>query len=183
MRPLLLPGLLDAARHNAAHGAGGLSLFESAHVYAPGEPLEAPEGSPAGATPATERHHLAGLLAQGAPGGWRSPAPETDFYAAKGLVEALLGAAGLELRVEPGTRPFLHPGARPRRRWPAAARVGWIGELHPLVAREWDLEGAAAFELDFDALAEAAPGAGRLRRRDSLPRRAAGHRRGRGAVE
>ena len=34
--------------------------------------------------------------------------------------------------------------------------VGWIGELHPLVAREWDLEGAAAFELDFDALAEQA---------------------------
>ena len=35
MRPLLLPGLLDAARHNAAHGRAGVALFESAHVYLP----------------------------------------------------------------------------------------------------------------------------------------------------
>ena len=47
--------------------------------------------------------------------------------------------------------------------------IGWIGELHPLVAREWDLEGASAFELDFDALAEAAPGPGRLQGRDRFP--------------
>ncbi len=32
MRPLLLPGLLDAASHNAAHGRPGVRLFESAHV-------------------------------------------------------------------------------------------------------------------------------------------------------
>ncbi len=35
--------------------------------------------------------------------------------------------------------------------------LGWIGELHPLITRAWDLEGGAAFELDFDALAAAAP--------------------------
>ena len=47
MRPLLLPGLLDAAHHNAAHGRSGVRLFESAHVYLPAGPLEpAPEGSP-----------------------------------------------------------------------------------------------------------------------------------------
>jgi phenylalanyl-tRNA synthetase beta chain len=28
--------------------------------------------------------------------------------------------------------------------------VGWIGELHPLVAREYDLADAAAFEVDLD---------------------------------
>src|SRR5215216_2177274 len=53
MRPLLLPGLLDAARHNAAHGRAGVALFESAHVYLPAGALEpAPEGSPNAATPA-----------------------------------------------------------------------------------------------------------------------------------
>src|ERR671914_667835 len=73
MRPLLLPGLLDAARHNAAHGRPNVALFESAHVYRPGpEPLdEVGEGSPAGKTPALERHHLAGLITESAPGGWR----------------------------------------------------------------------------------------------------------------
>jgi phenylalanyl-tRNA synthetase beta chain len=36
--------------------------------------------------------------------------------------------------------------------------IGWIGEIHPLVGRQWDLEGAAAFELDADLLAELTAG-------------------------
>ncbi len=127
-------------------------------MYSPGPPQDLPEGSPAGATPAEEHQHLAGLLVQGTGGGWRSSAPIADFYAAKGLVEAVFGAAGLELAVEPGARPFLHAGRTAEVSVAGHGRVGWIGELHPLVAREWDLDGAAAFELDFDALAEAAPG-------------------------
>ncbi len=30
--------------------------------------------------------------------------------------------------------------------------MGWLGELHPLVAREWGIEGAAAMELQLDLL-------------------------------
>ncbi|MBA3301409.1 MAG: phenylalanine--tRNA ligase subunit beta, partial [Thermoleophilaceae bacterium] len=39
-----------------------------------------------------------------------------------------------------------------------ADELGWVGEIHPLVARGWDLEGAAAFELDLDAVARLTPG-------------------------
>jgi len=166
MRPLLLGGLLDAARRNAAHGAGAVALFESAHVYAPDGPLDAPRGSPGGATPAAERHHVAGLITESAPATWRSPAGAADFYAAKGYVEALLAVAGLELTVEPlRDRRYLNPG---RAAIAFASRgqgagepvaVGWVGELHPLVAGEWDLDGAAAFELDADRLAELTDGA------------------------
>ncbi len=169
MRPLLLPGLLDAARHNTAHGAAGVALFESAHVYRPDGELGAPDGSPRGATPATERHHLAGLLTRSAPATWRSSAGPADFYAGKGLVEALLATAGLKLYVEPSTLPFLHPGRTatvsavadgPLRDGgePGLYEIGWVGEIHPLVARAWDLEGAVAFELDGDTLAELTDG-------------------------
>jgi phenylalanyl-tRNA synthetase beta chain len=166
MRPLLLPGLLDAARRNAAHGSAGVALFESAHVYRPDGALDAPQGSPEGATPAAERHHVAGLLTQSSPATWRSPTGRADFYAAKGFVEALVAVAGLKLVVEPAVRPFLHPGRSARvlmageggddGREPVD--VGWIGELHPVVAREWDLESAAVFELDADLLAELTEG-------------------------
>jgi phenylalanyl-tRNA synthetase beta chain len=38
-------------------------------------------------------------------------------------------------------------------------KLGWIGELHPSVARAWDLDGTvAAFELDAELIAELAPG-------------------------
>jgi len=190
MRPLLLPGLLDAARRNAAHGAAGVALFESAHVYRPDGALNAPDGSPKGAAPAAERHHVAGVLTDALPGTWRSSAIVADFYAVKGVVEALAAVAGLKLEVEPAAQPFLHPGrsarvivsarpestssvgasgggdtaapataaAVPRGAGSQLVEIGWIGELHPLVAREWDLEGAAVFELDADLLAELTEG-------------------------
>ncbi|MGH3994398.1 MAG: hypothetical protein ACRDSN_18300, partial [Pseudonocardiaceae bacterium] len=39
-----------------------------------------------------------------------------------------------------------------------SGEIGWLGELHPLVTRDWDVPGpVAAFELDFDALVELMP--------------------------
>jgi phenylalanyl-tRNA synthetase beta chain len=63
-------------------------------------------------------------------------------------------------QVEPAIEPFLHPG-RSARVLAGGEDVGWIGELHPLVARTWDLDhGAALFEVDLDRVlghAEAVP--------------------------
>jgi phenylalanyl-tRNA synthetase beta chain len=148
MRPLILPGLLDAARHNAAHGRPGVRLFESAHVYLPARPLdEEPEGSPRGVKPAQEPQHLAAFLAG------------EDFYAARAVLEGLMSVAGVDWWVEPGTRPFLHPGkAATVIAGEEERKLGWIGELHPLVSQEWDLEGGAAFEVDADLLCELAVG-------------------------
>jgi phenylalanyl-tRNA synthetase beta chain len=174
MRPLLLPGLLDAARHNAAHGRAGVALFESAHVYHPAGALEpAPEGSPRAATPASEPKHLATLLTEAAATGWRTPAREADFYAAKALLEAVMEAAGVsEWRVVAagaatgpeaapggGGLPFLHPGRAATVVTGEGVELGWIGELHPLVLRAWELQGpAAGFELDVDLLHELTQG-------------------------
>ncbi len=161
MRPLLLPGLLDAARHNAAHGRAGVRLFESAHVYRPSEPLDAaPAEAPGGRLPALERHHLGVLVTEAAPGGWRSERRPADFFAARALLEAVLEVAGVDWVAEEGGRSFLHPGraasivARESER-----KLGWLGELHPLVAREWDVPGpVAGFELDVEAVLEVTGG-------------------------
>jgi phenylalanyl-tRNA synthetase beta chain len=160
MRPLLLPGLLDAAHHNAAHGRAGVALFEAAHVYRPTAPLEPPpEGSPRGALPTAEPLHLSVLVTEAAAGGWRTPARPADFYSVRALLEALLGVAGIDWTVEAEGRPFLHPGRSAGVQAADGRGLGWLGELHPLVLREWDLEGpAAAFELDLDAIVELSAG-------------------------
>jgi phenylalanyl-tRNA synthetase beta chain len=157
MRPLLLPGLLDAAHHNAAHGRPGVALFESAHVYRPERPLDqAPDGSPRGEKPAHEAQHLAAVLTRAAPGGWRSKAQPADFYAARALLEAVLAPGGVDWRTEPKAPPFLHPG-RSAGVVSGERELGWIGEIHPLVARAWELETAvAAFEVDAGAISELA---------------------------
>jgi phenylalanyl-tRNA synthetase beta chain len=170
MRPLLLPGLLDAAHYNAAHGRPGLALFESAHVYRPSGPIDqAPVGSPRGSTPAYERQHLGGLMTQALPGSWRSEPRAADFFAAKGVLESVLKTVGVAIWCEPGERPFLHPGRTATVLAGDERKLGWIGELHPSVAREWDLAGAACFEIDLDLVAEIAPGPAPFRDITSFP--------------
>ncbi|MEA2373928.1 MAG: phenylalanyl-tRNA synthetase beta chain, partial [Thermoleophilaceae bacterium] len=159
MRPLLLPGLLDAAARNAAHGTPSTRLFESAHVY------PALDG---GTTPSPERHHVAALFTGHEPAGWRTAPRPVDYHSAKAILEAVLHAAGVAARTEDGARPFLHPG-RAATVMIDAHEVGWIGEIHPSVAGEWDLDRAAGFEVDFDALAELAPGPTRFEDLTTFP--------------
>ena len=153
MRPLILPGLLDAVAHNAAHGRPEVALFESAHVYRP-----AAEGA---ATPAGESHDISVMVTRAAPATWRAPERPADYYAARALLDAVMGAAGVDWEPVPaeGEHPFLHPG-RAARVVAGERDLGWVGEVHPAVAAAWDLERTVAgFEIDFDAVAELAAGA------------------------
>jgi phenylalanyl-tRNA synthetase beta chain len=156
MRTTLLGGLLDAARHNLARDVERVALFESGRAYvrepAPdrGGPLA---GAFAGAIPAPVRepHRLAGVLVgELAPPSWAHPAQPGEagaFFALKGVVEVLARQLGAGVSIAAEAQPFLHPG-RAARIEADGVVVGWLGELHPLVARTWDLPGGAAFELD-----------------------------------
>ncbi len=74
------------------------------------------------------------------------------------MLEAVLGAVGVDWSAEPEAEPFLHPG-RAATVVAEGRRLGWVGELHPLVAGAWDLGATAAgFEIDIDAVAELTAG-------------------------
>src|SRR4051812_30783330 len=145
LRPTLLGSLLDAARHNRAHGAEAIALFESGHVYRPGVSW-ALGHRPA---PADERDALGAVLIGALdPPTWRTADPRrADVFTAKALAGAVLEALHVDWDAADGARPFLHPGRAGVVR-AGGAEVGWFGELHPLVAQHWDLEGVAAFELE-----------------------------------
>jgi phenylalanyl-tRNA synthetase beta chain len=163
MRTALLGSLLDIAARNAARGAADQALFESARVYlvAPptglkgadidrNRPVDPLGGLFAGdrAAPFVEPHRFAGI-AVGAFGArsWRGGGEAADFFALKGVLEALGHQLGIELEFAPAEQPFLHPG-RSAAVAVAGTPAGWIGEVHPLVCRTWDLDAAVAFELE-----------------------------------
>jgi phenylalanyl-tRNA synthetase beta chain len=159
MRTTLLGSLLDVAQRNRARGVDRISLFESGRVYLsagdPGESLLA-GGFPGERPPPFAEPHRLGCLAIGplAPTSWRGEAETADFFALKGVLEALVGLLGAELTLdafEPAEEPFLHPG-RSARFALGGAPAGWVGELHPLVCRAWDIDAAVAFELELAAL-------------------------------
>ena len=118
LRTTLLDGLVAAAAHNVAVGNEEIALFEIARVYLPsGEQLP-------------DEHWRVGAIAQG------------GYSRAKGAVETLYEALGIEPALERTRLPFLHPGKA------AALEAGWVGELHPaLLEGEWGV-----LELDLDTL-------------------------------
>jgi phenylalanyl-tRNA synthetase beta chain len=114
MRTLVFPRLLDSAARNLAHGRQGVGLFEIGNTYRPSD----------GEVPDQPLHLAAVLVGEGA-----------GFLELKGRLETVCRALGVELAVEAAAEPFLHPGR--------AARIepeGFIGELHPEVARDLGLD-------------------------------------------
>ncbi|HET8863351.1 MAG TPA: phenylalanine--tRNA ligase subunit beta [Solirubrobacterales bacterium] len=171
MRTTLLGSLLDAAQRNLARDADHVALFESGRIYLNHPPTGLKEQSDlsfrpvdplagrfAGerAAPFVEPHRL-GCLAVGplAPKSWRDGGGPADFFALKGVLEGVAARLGVELEFESAAEPFLHPG-RAAGLLVDGAVAGWIGELHPLVCREWDLDAAVGFEIELPVLIEAA---------------------------
>jgi len=71
----------------------------------------------------------------------------------------VLGGLGVAWRLADGGPPFLHPG-RSAQVLIGSHDAGWLGELHPLVTRDWDLDDLdrppVAMELDLDVVLPAA---------------------------
>ena len=107
------------------------------------------------AAPAYEPWRIASIATgELRPDGWRGEPVESDFYSVKAVLEALARQLGTGLEVVPGEQPFLHPG-RSGAVLVEGEDAGWIGEIHPLVCREWDLDSAAGFEVDLAPLVAA----------------------------
>ena len=185
MRTMVLGSLLDVAARNRARGADRLALFEAGSVYLaeePPAPTDVPELPTMGRRDEISR--MAAEIGPSAPwlgcfrgsgrrrcwsrtgsrrwpaGRWRRApgAARTaayDFFALKGALEALAGQLGAEIAFEPAAEPFLHPGRSAAVELGGVA-AGWLGELHPLVCREWDLDAAVGFEIDTAPLLAAA---------------------------
>lgn len=156
MRTTVLGSLLDVAQRNLSRGADAVSLFESGRVYLSGAPIEggALAGDFPGERSAPDREpHRIGCLAVGplTAKSWRGDGEPADFFALKGVVEALAGQLGTTIACAAGEEPFLHPGRSARLSF-GETEAGWIGELHPLVCRAWDIEVAVGFEVNLAAL-------------------------------
>ncbi|MEO8740907.1 MAG: phenylalanine--tRNA ligase subunit beta [Casimicrobiaceae bacterium] len=139
MRTTLLGGLLDTLRSNINRKAERVRIFEAGRCFRrEGEQFVQPS--------------LIGGLVYGPaePPQWDAGKRAADFFDAKGDIEAL--AAPLVVTTVSGQHPALHPG-RSARVLVDGKQAGWIGELHPRLARELELPRApVVFELEQDAL-------------------------------
>ncbi len=146
MRPSALPGLIQAARRNAARGLGDVALFEIGPVFL-------------GLEPQDQRTVIAAVAAPVAARRWDGVSEDALFLLKGDLIDLLadLGAPIGSLQVvQGGTSPWWHPGRSARVQLGPKAVMAEFGQLHPAVLRAMDLdETLYGFEVTVDALPEA----------------------------
>jgi phenylalanyl-tRNA synthetase beta chain len=129
MRPSLLPGLIEALRHNRARQQDRVRLFEVASVFAAGDPpVETPSVAIVACGSARAEQ-------------WGEPSRPLDFHDLKGDLDALIAWGGepSHWSVHADALPaWLHPG-RAARVARDGQTVGYLGALHPQLAKALDL--------------------------------------------
>jgi phenylalanyl-tRNA synthetase beta chain len=155
LRPSLLPGLLDALKHNVSRKNDDVALFEIGRVFlnAPSSPR--PKGADAGAAPEERRVALA-LTGRRHPLFWAGSDRDAlvDISDLKGALDEfleLLGVRGVTYARRQDSTALLIEAATMA--LGGKLPLGELGQVSPLVARRYDLR-APVFvaELNLDQL-------------------------------
>jgi len=140
MRTSLWPGLISTALYNLNRQQNRVRIFEAGQCFVTSEQGEL-----------SQNMALAGLICgQRTPTGWTASKEKVDFFDLKGDLEAVIAHTGLagQFSYIAASHPALHPGQS------AAVlrdgeQVGWIGQLHPGLQAQLDLNTAVyLFQVD-----------------------------------
>ncbi|MCW5950955.1 MAG: phenylalanine--tRNA ligase subunit beta, partial [Propionibacteriaceae bacterium] len=160
MRTTVLPGLFAAVARNTSRGNDDLALFEVGRVFFAGEPAAAPIPAvtrrPSDAElaaietalPVQPRHLGAVLAGYWRRPGWQGAGVPAGWEQAFALADIVAGAVGAQLARSAADRAPWHPG-RCAALAVSGEIIGYAGELHPAVCRDFGLPPrTAALEID-----------------------------------
>lgn len=146
-RMSIVSGLLNDVAYNIAHKVQNVALYEMGRVFLPnGDPRP------------VEHEHLAGVLTgQLTADNWHTKTKPVDFFQMKGIVEQYLNniaVSGKVTYVANHDRDEMHPG-RTADIYLDDQLVGFVGQVHPLVAKDYRIPETYVFELNLEALIDA----------------------------
>ncbi|MFC6170625.1 phenylalanine--tRNA ligase subunit beta [Loigolactobacillus jiayinensis] len=146
LRMNLISGLLDDLAYNAARKQQNVALYEQGRVFLKQHAT-------------TVRPHELEYLAGAITGDWQAAAwnqtaQPIDFYQIKGIVETVL--ADFHLTATPeftatARHQDMHPG-RTADILVGSQIVGFVGQIHPRVAKQYRLSATYVFQLDLEQL-------------------------------
>ncbi|QJD87553.1 phenylalanine--tRNA ligase subunit beta [Cohnella herbarum] len=152
LRTTLIPSLLEAAAYNLTRKNNDLALFEIGNVYHSDEEV---------LTRLPQEKPRVSLLLSGnrRSASWNRSSEAVDFYDAKGILEKILDHLGLTGKIvyEAAQPAGFHPGRT------AAIKIhtergnetiGYIGQLHPELQRDFDLPDTYVAEMELAPIYE-----------------------------
>lgn len=158
LRTSLLPGLLRAVALNERHRARRIALFEMARIYEPSDDV----------LPVEPTILAAALSGSRTEASWDTADAPWTFFDAKGILETIFDALGLEApSVSQATGMPFHP-TRAAGIVFNGVTVGALGEMHPQVLERWEIDRPTiVFELALAPLWAALPDSAKV---EELPR-------------
>ncbi|KAA9023194.1 phenylalanine--tRNA ligase subunit beta [Niallia endozanthoxylica] len=146
LRLSILPQLLEVIKYNQARQIDSLALYEIGSVFLKQGENQLP----------SEREHVAGILT-----GlweahlWQGEKKPVDFYVIKGVLEVLFDSLGVKNKItyRQAAIKDMHPG-RTAEVLLNNEVIGFVGQVHPTVQKDYDIKETYVFELSFKALAE-----------------------------
>ena len=143
LRQSLIPGLLNTVQYNVARKQKDLKLLEIGRVFF---------GSGDDNIQPKETLYLSGALTgEENSTKWLKESSVIDFYTAKGYLEVIFERLGLDEKVsyKKAKLDGMHPG-RTAEVYLGEKLIGFIGEIHPVVASDKDLNETYVFEINLD---------------------------------
>lgn len=178
MRTTLVPAMLAALKKNLANQQKSCTLFEVGEVFFPAmRTKDNASGDAANGRETVlcldEKIHLCMMMYGETAKPWYATARAYDVFDLKGCLESALRILDTDLRIDQQAPavPWLHDGIQAAVCVKTASEtltIGHLGEVHPLVLKNFDVPGPIFMaELDLSALLAATPG---LMRMNPLPR-------------
>lgn len=142
LRLNIVPMLLEVVQYHLNRRMNDAAIFEMGKVFlSQNEQLtDLP----------TEREHLAGAITGNfRTDDWHHESLKVDFYVVKGILEGLFNLCGISDRIQyaPVERKGMHPG-RTADVLMDGRVLGYVGQIHPVLQKELDLNDTYVFELD-----------------------------------
>lgn len=147
LRLNLIAGLLDDLAYNLARKNSNVALYEIGRVFkqAGDSKKELP----------TEVNHVSIAVTGNVHNkDWQSQAQKVDFYHVKGILENLFDQLGLTKRItyiQTNQLQEMHPGRTAMIQLDQQV-IGFVGQVHPTVAKAYDVTETYVAELDLDQL-------------------------------
>jgi phenylalanyl-tRNA synthetase beta chain len=157
LRTGLVANLMEIAAYNRNRKNANVAIFEIGSVFLTDEAelTRLPH----------ENHRLAVLLTGNrSEAQWNRKAEPVDFYDAKGIAETVFEVLGVSGRISytAAVLGHLHPGRSAEVQLNTEhgqVRIGYIGQLHPTLQHEEDLDDTYVLEMELDPLYESADAA------------------------
>lgn len=143
LRQSLIPGLLNTVSYNLARQQKNLKFIEIGRVFfgSGDEDIQ----------PKEELYLSAALTGKEQLTKWQKEEKDIDFYSAKGYLELLFDKLGIteNITYEKASIEKMHPGRTANVIYRGEI-IGFVGEVHPMYAREIDLNTTYVFEINLD---------------------------------